>query len=134
MTQTRRETRISETDFADITVTLTDRARPRTRTLARALTRAHLPLADVVTVLEHASPDEDNPIPDRCAAWRLECTADGHPLTVRYDWLTPTPDRPWTVTVHGTAHHLPAHRARYFTGTAQRLAPIIRDLIRAPTE
>ncbi|MFD8671035.1 hypothetical protein ACFV1U_37430 [Streptomyces microflavus] len=121
----RRESRSSEPDIADTSAHV-GRERTRARTLARALTQAHLTLTDVVTVIEHASPSDNNPYPDRCAAWRMECTADGLPLTIRYDWLNPTPT-PWTITTHDTSHHLPDHKGRYFTGTAHRLAPVIRE-------
>ncbi|WP_405416718.1 hypothetical protein [Streptomyces rubiginosohelvolus] len=133
MPQPRRETRTPEPDFADASVPFTpERERTRARTLARALTQAHLTLTDVATVIEHAHPHDNNPIPDRCAAWRLEATANGLPLTIRYDWLTPTPT-PWTITIHDTTHQLPDHQGRYFTGTAHRLAPIIRGLVRTAT-
>ncbi|MGC5264126.1 hypothetical protein ACPXCO_24210 [Streptomyces cyaneofuscatus] len=129
--QSRPETRTSEPDFTDTTAPLTlDRERARARTLARALTQAHLTLTDVVTVIEHATSEDHNPIPDRCAAWRMECTADGHPLTIRYDWLTPIPHTPWTVTVHGTTHQLPERKGRYFTGTARHLTEDVRRLVR----
>ncbi|MFF8431008.1 hypothetical protein ACF07Y_38925 [Streptomyces sp. NPDC016566] len=131
MLQQRGETRTQETDFTVSARPSLERERARVRTLARALVQAHLTLTDVVTVIEHASPDDNNPYPDRCAAWRLECTADGLPLTIRYDWLAPDPRTPWTATVHDTAHHLPERKGRYFTGTAQHLAPAIRDLVRA---
>ncbi|MFD7540183.1 MULTISPECIES: hypothetical protein [unclassified Streptomyces] len=126
----RRETRTPETDFSvPARPPAHERERARTHTLARAL-HTHLTITDVVTVIEHTHPDDNNPYPDRCAAWRMECTANGHPLTIRYDWLTPSPHTPWTITVHGTTHHLPDQKARYFTGTAQRLAPIISALVR----
>ncbi|MCX4826953.1 hypothetical protein OG883_45790 [Streptomyces sp. NBC_01142] len=132
--QSRRETRTPEPDFTNpSSPPAHERERARTRTLARALTQAHLTVTDVATVIEHARPDDNNPYPDRCAAWRMECTADGHPLTIRYDWLTPTPHLPWTGTVHGTTHRLPDSKGRYFTGTAQRLAPVIRALVRTTT-
>lgn len=131
MPHTRGETLTPEPDFTDITV---PPAHERERSRARALAQAHLTLTDVVTVIEHAGPDDDNPIPDRCAAWRMECTADGQPLIIRYDWLTPAPHTPWTVTAHGTTHSLPDQKGRYFTGTAHRLAPIIRDLVRTAAD
>lgn len=131
----RRETRTPEADFADTAaefVAVVDGwERGRARTLARALVQAHLSVTDVVTVVEHAGPGDDNPYPDRCAAWRMECTADGLPLTVRYDWLAPDPHTPWTITVNGANWQLPERKGRYFTGTAQRLAPVIRELVRA---